>query len=98
MNERLVVIEQPAELNISHPNAVRWEAVAAIPGQVTVSLDNGSSATYAPRRLRGVNIYNETSREFATGEHLHFTAVSKKLGVSNRDLGTIVNLCHWLLG
>jgi pilus assembly protein CpaF len=35
--ERLVVIEQPAELKISHPNAVRWEAVAAIPGQVAVS-------------------------------------------------------------
>lgn len=37
MHERLVVIEQPAELNISHPNAVRWEAVAAIPGQVAVT-------------------------------------------------------------
>jgi pilus assembly protein CpaF len=37
MHERLVVIEQPAELNISHPNAVRWEAVAEIPGQVAIS-------------------------------------------------------------
>jgi pilus assembly protein CpaF len=37
MNERLIVIEQPAELMISHPNAVRWEAVAAIPGQVAVT-------------------------------------------------------------
>ena len=37
MNERLIVIEQPAELNIAHPNAVRWEAVAAIPGQVAVT-------------------------------------------------------------
>jgi pilus assembly protein CpaF len=37
MNERLVVIEQPAELKISHLNAVRWEAVAAIPGQVAVT-------------------------------------------------------------
>ena len=36
-NERLVVIEQPAELKISHPNAVRWEAVEAIPGQVAVT-------------------------------------------------------------
>jgi pilus assembly protein CpaF len=35
--ERLVVIEQPAELKISHPNAVRWEAVEAIPGQVAVT-------------------------------------------------------------
>ncbi len=37
MQERLIVIEQPAELKIAHPNAVRWEAVAAIPGQVAVT-------------------------------------------------------------
>ena len=36
-NERLVVIEQPAELKVSHPNAVRWEAVEAIPGQVAIT-------------------------------------------------------------
>lgn len=35
--ERLIVIEQPAELKIAHPNAVRWESVAAIPGQVAVT-------------------------------------------------------------
>jgi pilus assembly protein CpaF len=37
MQERLIVIEQPAELKIAHPNAVRWEAVEAIPGQVAVT-------------------------------------------------------------
>ena len=37
LHERLVVIEQPAELKVAHPNAVRWEAVAAIPGQVAVT-------------------------------------------------------------
>jgi pilus assembly protein CpaF len=37
LQERLVVIEQPAELKIAHPNAVRWEAVEAIPGQVAIS-------------------------------------------------------------
>jgi pilus assembly protein CpaF len=35
--ERLIVIEQPAELKISHLNAIRWEAVEAIPGQVAVT-------------------------------------------------------------
>ena len=35
--ERLVVIEQPAELKISHTNAIRWEAVEAIPGQVAIT-------------------------------------------------------------
>ena len=37
LHERLVVIEQPAELKITHPNAVRWEAVDAIPGQVAIT-------------------------------------------------------------
>lgn len=37
LQERLIVIEQPAELKIAHANAVRWEAVAAIPGQVAVT-------------------------------------------------------------
>jgi pilus assembly protein CpaF len=35
--ERLLVIEQPAELKIAHPNAIRWEAVDEIPGQVAVT-------------------------------------------------------------
>ena len=35
--ERLIVIEQPAELKVSHANAVRWEAVEAIPGQVAIT-------------------------------------------------------------
>ena len=37
IHERLIVIEHPAELKIAHPNAVRWEAVDAIPGQVAVT-------------------------------------------------------------
>ena len=37
LHERLVVIEQPAELKIAHRNAVRWEAVDAIPGQVAIT-------------------------------------------------------------
>ena len=37
LQERLIVIEQPAELKIAHANAVRWEAVDAIPGQVAVT-------------------------------------------------------------
>ena len=36
-HERLVVIEQPAELKVNHANAVRWEAVEAIPGQVGIT-------------------------------------------------------------
>lgn len=35
--DRLIVIEQVAELRIKQPNAVRWQAIDAIPGQVAVT-------------------------------------------------------------
>jgi pilus assembly protein CpaF len=37
LHERLIVIEQPAELKVAHPNVIRWEAVEAIPGQVAIT-------------------------------------------------------------
>jgi ATP-dependent exoDNAse (exonuclease V) alpha subunit len=55
-------------------------------------LESGSSVTYDPRRLRGVNVFHEVEREFATGDRVQFTAPNKDLGVANRDLGTVVNL------
>lgn len=59
---------------------------------LTVSLESGSSATYDPRRLKGVNVFREVEREFATGDRVQFTAPIKDLGVANRDLGTVVSL------
>ena len=59
---------------------------------VTVSMDSGSSVTYDPRRLRGVNVFREIEREFATGDRVQFTAPHKDLGVANRDLGSVVSL------
>jgi ATP-dependent exoDNAse (exonuclease V) alpha subunit len=59
---------------------------------LTVSLESGSSVTYDPRRLKGVNVFREAEREFAVGDRVQFTAPNKVLGVANRDLGTIVRL------
>ena len=42
--------------------------------------------------MRGVNVFREVEREFATGDRLQFTVPNKDLGVANRDLGTIVGL------
>ncbi len=67
-------------------------SVDAHANTLTVDLENGSSATYDPRRLRGVNVYRETTREFAGGDRIQFTAPDKSLGVANRDLGTVVGL------
>ncbi len=59
---------------------------------LTVELANGSSVTYDPRRLRGVHVYRETEREFATGDRIQMTSTNKELGVANRDLGTITEI------
>ena len=59
---------------------------------IAVSLDSGSNVIYDPRRLKGVNVFREAEREFATGDRVQFTAPNKGLGVANRDLGTLVRL------
>ncbi|GAA3771465.1 MobF family relaxase [Terriglobus aquaticus] len=60
--------------------------------RVTVELSNGSSVEYDPRRVYGVNVYRDVSREFATGDRLQFSALNKDLGISNRDMGTITKI------
>ncbi len=59
---------------------------------LTVSLESGLTLSYDPRRLKGVNVFRETEREFATGDRVQFTATNKDLGIANRDLGTVVAL------
>jgi ATP-dependent exoDNAse (exonuclease V) alpha subunit len=67
-------------------------SVDAHANTLTVSLESGSSVTYDPRRLKGVNVFREVEREFATGDRVQFTAPNKDLGVANCDLGTVVSL------
>lgn len=56
---------------------------------VTVRKENGEQVTYNPARLHGISAYREIEREFATGDRIQLTAPIRKLGVANRDLGTI---------
>ena len=64
-------------------------AVDARANTLTVELASGSSVTYDPRRLRGVQVFRETDREFATGDRIQMTSNNRDLGIANRDLGTI---------
>ncbi len=59
--ERLLVIEQPAELKFAHPNVVRWEAVDEIPGQVAVSPSEllAAALRHRPDRIIMGEIRNE---------------------------------------
>ncbi len=64
----------------------------AATNRLTVELGDGSSVNYDPKRVYGVNVYRETNREFATGDRLQFSALNKKLGIANRDMGTITKI------
>ena len=46
-------------------------------------------ATYDPRRLTGISVYQEIEREFSIGDRIQFTAPDKSLGIANRDLAAI---------
>ncbi|ADW71398.1 CpaF family protein [Granulicella tundricola] len=61
LTERLCIIEQPAELKIAHPNAVRWEAIEAIPGQVAVTPSEllAAALRHRPDRIIMGEIRNE---------------------------------------
>lgn len=56
---------------------------------ITVRKQNGEQVTYDPSRLRGISAYQEIERDFALGDRLQFTAPNRKLGIANRDHGTI---------
>ena len=57
--------------------------------QLTVEKANQELATYDPRRLTGVSVYQEIQREFSVGDRIQFTAPDKSLGVANRDMAAI---------
>ena len=56
-------------------------------------MSDGSTVAYDPRRVYGVNVFRETSRQFATGDRLQFSALNKRAWASaNRDMGTITKM------
>ena len=61
LHERLCIIEQPAELKVLHSNAVRWEAVEAIPGQVAITPSElvAAALRHRPDRIIMGEIRNE---------------------------------------
>ena len=72
--------------------AAAYASVVAInpsANQLTVEKSNGELATYDPRRLTGVSVYQEIDREFSVGDRVQFTAPDKSLGVANRDLAVV---------
>jgi conjugative relaxase-like TrwC/TraI family protein len=64
-------------------------AINSAANQLTVQKANEELATYDPRRLTGVSVYQQIDREFSVGDRIQFTSPDKSLGVANRDMAAI---------
>jgi pilus assembly protein CpaF len=105
-NERLVIIEQPAELKLSHPNAVRWEAVEEIAGQVAITPSElvAAALRHRPDRIIMGEIRNECGYDLlqamntghgGTLSTIHAKSASDALNrLSNLALSARPNLNH----
>jgi conjugative relaxase-like TrwC/TraI family protein len=67
-------------------------AINTVENQLTVQKPNQELATYDPRRLSGVSVYQEIERKFSIGDRIQFTAPDKSLGAANRDLAVIESI------
>jgi conjugative relaxase-like TrwC/TraI family protein len=59
---------------------------------LTVQLQDGREVTYNPKRLSGVSVYKEASRQFAVGDRIQFRAPFAEAKVKNTELGRITNI------
>jgi conjugative relaxase-like TrwC/TraI family protein len=79
-------------LGFDRGSDARVVGVDARTNTLTVQKQDGEQVSYDPKRLYGVNVFEERSRDFSLGERIQFTAGNRDLGVANRDLGTITAL------
>ncbi len=56
---------------------------------LTVQRESGERLTYDPRRLSGVQVYQQVERVFAEGDRIQITAPYPKLRLANREMGSI---------
>jgi len=80
------------ELGIDKQSYAQVIAVQPKNNLLTVQKAGGQHVTYNPARLLGISAYREIERAFAAGDRLSFTAPQRKLGIANRDLGTIEHI------
>jgi len=79
-------------LGFERDSEARVIGVDARTNTLTVQKQDGEQVSYDPKRLYGVNVFEERSRDFSLGERIQFTSGNRDLGIANRDLGTITAL------
>ena len=76
-------------LGFERNSEARVVGVDAGTNTLTVQKHDGEQVPYDPKRLYGVNVFQERNRNFSLGERIQFTSGNRDLGIANRDLGTI---------
>jgi conjugative relaxase-like TrwC/TraI family protein len=79
-------------LGFERDSEARVIGVDARTNTLTVQKQDGEQVSYDPKRLYGVNVFEERSRDLSLGERIQFTSGNRDLGIANRDLGTITAL------
>ena len=79
-------------LGFDRNSEARVIGVDARTNSLTVQKQDGQQVSYDPKRLYGVNVFEERSRDFSLGERIQFTSGNRDLDIANRDLGTITAL------
>ena len=79
-------------LGFERHSEARVVGVDARTNTLTVHKQDGEQVSYDPKRLYGVNVFEERSRNFSLGERIQFTSGNRDLDIANRDLGTITAL------
>ena len=60
--------------------------------RLTVEKADGQQVSYDPSRLRGVNAFEQATREFSVGDRIQFRQPNDELKVSNGDLGRVESI------
>jgi hypothetical protein len=77
------------KLGIAAGAYVRVETVNTERNHVTMRTEEGTTHTYSPTKLKGVEVFREEVREFVTGERIQFRAPLKAQQIPNGALGRI---------
>ena len=66
-------------IGLERGSEARVSAVDARTNTLTVQTKEGGEITYDPRRLCGMNVIEERSREFSVGDRIQSGAISERV-------------------
>jgi conjugative relaxase-like TrwC/TraI family protein len=82
------------ELGLERGSYATVTAVNTINNLIMVQRDIEGIVSYDPSRLRGIDAYRETEKNFAVGDRLQMTAPYRDLDLPNRALGTVEQISN----